>query len=151
MPNSNRRSLRNAQKQGFTNCGWPFCNLCPFAQTAKEHVVSGRTFSINGTMNCTSTGCVYHIGCKKCPDFVYYGETGRMLKTRFGEHKNDIENKRPKPVAEHFNLPGHDLADLVFTGIERVLPAKDTFLRKQRESFYIMRSNSVRDGANRRF
>ena len=82
---------------------------------------------------------------------VYYGETGRELRSRFREHKGDIANARQKPVSEHFNLPGHSLRDLIFIGIEKVLPPDDTFLRKQRETFYIRRANSVYDGANRRF
>ena len=127
------------------------CVLCPYTRNAKQHCVAGRTFQINGVITCETKGCVYKIECQRCPGWFYYGETGRALKTRFREHKGDIENCRDKPVAEHFNLPGHSLADLVFTGIERVMPPGDSFMRKQRESFYIMRSNSVRDGANRRF
>ena len=154
MPTVARRSLRQQQKQGFSWCGLTNhipCVLCPYTRNAKQHSVAGRTFQINGVITCETKGCVYKIECQRCPGFVYYGETGRALKTRFREHKGDIENCRDKPVAEHFNLPGHSLADLVFTGIERVMPPGDSFMRKQRESFYIMRSNSVRDGANRRF
>ena len=94
---------------------------------------------------------MYKILCQKCQDFVYYGETGRPLRIRFREHKGDIENARAKPVSQHFNLPGHTLADVIFIGIERVVPAGDTFVRKERESFYIRRGNAVHDGANRRF
>ena len=152
MPISARRSTRQSQRQGFSHCGnYLGCALCPFATTRKQHIVGGRTFQINGWITCTSTGCVYKIECEKCPQFFYFGETGRALKTRFREHQGDIENCRAKPVAEHFNLPGHTLADLKFTGIERVMPPGDTFRRKQRESFYIMKSNAVRDGGNRRF
>ena len=74
-----------------------------------------------------------------------------MLKTRFGQHKGDILHKRDTPVANHFNLPGHDLKDVFFIGIEKVFPAGDKFLRKARESFFINRGNAIRDGANRRF
>ena len=81
MPNKERRSVRQAERQGFYSCGWPLCNLCPFAVNAKEHLVSGRKFNINGRITCTTTGCVYKIRCKKCPGFVYYGETGRMQNT----------------------------------------------------------------------
>ena len=30
MPNKERRSVRQAERQGFYSCGWPLCNLCPF-------------------------------------------------------------------------------------------------------------------------
>ena len=71
--------------------------------------------------------------------------------SNFSQHKGDIVNARSKPVAEHFNLPGHGLKDVIFIGIEKVLPSTDTFLRKERESFYIRRGNTVHNGANRRF
>ena len=150
LPQMLRKSARQMTQQGFTNCG-QLCGLCPFAKTTEYHMVAGKEFRINGRINCSSTGCVYKILCEKFTRFVYYGESGRQLRTRFGEYKGDIENSRPKPVSEHFNLPGHTLADLVFIGIERVMPANDTFLRKQRESFYIGRDNAVYAGANRRF
>ena len=116
-----RRSKRQMERHGFSNCGQFLCVLCPFAETAKTHVVSGKTYRINGLINCGSTGCVYKILCQKCYDFVYFGETGRTLRTRFGEHKGDIENARSKPVSEHFNQPGHTLADVIFIGIEKVV------------------------------
>ena len=63
----------------------------------------------------------------------------------------DIVNARDRPVAEHFNLPGHSLDDLISIGVEKVMPPNDTSLRKQRELYFIRRTNAVQDGANRRF
>ena len=38
------------------------------------------------------------------------GETGNALHIRLNGHRNDSKAKRvEKPVAEHFNQPGHDL------------------------------------------
>ena len=150
MPNVTRRSRRQALKRGFSKCG-QFCVLCPFAQSATSHVVNGRTYQINGVLDCNSSGCTYKILCEQCRDFVYFGETGNQLRIRFSQHKGDIVNARSKPVAEHFNLPGHGMKDVIFIGIEKVVPSTDTFLRKERESFYIRRGNTVHDGANRRF
>ena len=150
LPNSNRRSKRVADQKGFRNCG-QLCNLCPFAKAVQSHQVAEREFQINGLITCSTTGCVYKILCGKCLDFVYYGETGRALRTRFAEHIRDIRKAKAKPVAEHFNMPGHDLDDVAFIGIEKVMPPGDTFLRKQRESYYIRRGNAVHVGGNRRF
>ena len=150
MPMDVRRSRRQMDRQSFMNCGQQ-CVLCPFAKNATSHNVSGRTYQINGVLDCNTKGCVYKILCDRCENFVYYGETGRALRIRFGEHKLDIENARAKPVPEHLNLPGHTLANVIFIGIEKVVPTGDTFLRKQRESMYIGRGNAVHNGANRRF
>ncbi|XP_072017236.1 uncharacterized protein [Amphiura filiformis] len=37
-----------------------------------------------------TTGCVYEIGCNNC-DFVYVGETGRLLSTRIKEHRKEAD------------------------------------------------------------
>ncbi|XP_053403160.1 uncharacterized protein LOC128558275 [Mercenaria mercenaria] len=42
----------------------------------------------------------------------YIGETSRSLKERLREHEADIRLKRTKPVAEHFNTPGHSIGDV---------------------------------------
>ena len=150
MPTYLRRSTRQAKKQGFTHCG-QLCVLCPFVKTATSHMVADREFKINGLITCNTTGCTYKILCDQCDDFFYFGQTGKALRVRFGQHKGDILNARPKPVAEHFNLPGHSLKNVIFIGVEKVMPPRDKFLREQRESYYIRKTNAVQDGANRRF
>ena len=52
-------------------------------------------------------GIVYKYECKDC-DFVYYGETGRSLKTRIGEHKDAVRlfDQKSK-AAQHANTHNH--------------------------------------------
>ena len=52
------------------------------------------------------------------------------------------------PVAKHFTLPGHSITDLLAVAIEKVLPERDTALRKHRESLWINNYNAVSFGAN---
>ena len=102
-------------------------------------------------MNCKTSGVVYKITCKKCPKFVYIGETGRSLKQRFYEHHRDVTNKDvKKPCGQHFNNPGHSTADMIVIAVEQVLPKEDTLLRKNRESYWINQYQSVDHGANLR-
>ena len=52
---------------------------------------------------------IYCITCTLC-NKLYIGESGRKLGDRFREHSLDVKNKGSdlsKPVARHFNLPGH--------------------------------------------
>ena len=50
---------------------------------------------------------VYKIPCSKC-DKAYYGETGRGLKTRIREHRNDLRNHREtKAIVIHADREGH--------------------------------------------
>ena len=64
----------------------------------------------------------------------------------------DISNKKKLNTATgaHFNLPGHSVADVKVTGIERVLPKNNDNIRKIRESFLINRYESATFGLNKK-
>ena len=51
---------------------------------------------------------------------VYVGQTSRKLHERFREHKKDIEHRRDKPVAEHFNHNCPSMDYLQITPLEHV-------------------------------
>ena len=57
--------------------------------------------------------------------------------------------KIDKATGEHFNLPGHSLADMRVTVIEKVHSA-DPMMRKTRESHFITKLNSKHKGMNRK-
>ena len=102
-------------------------------------------------MNCKTSGVVYRITCKKCPEFVYIGERGRTIKQRFYEHRRDAKNKDlTKPCGNHFSRPGHSDSDMIVIAIEQVLPKQDSLLRKTRETLWINNYQSIEHGANLR-
>ena len=81
---------------------------------------------------------IYKITCKKCDWFVYIGETERRLCDRIQQHRGYVTQKKFKEVCEeHFNLPGHSIADMVVVGIERVLPRGDKLIRTIKEAYWI--------------
>ena len=44
---------------------------------------------------------------------LYIGETGRCLRTRFGEHRHAVKGSNAdRPVARHFNLGNHSVSDM---------------------------------------
>ena len=44
---------------------------------------------------------------------LYIGETGRPLRTRFGEHRRAVfANDASQPVARHFNTGSHAVSDM---------------------------------------
>ena len=52
---------------------------------------------------------------------VYIGETKRLLKFRLADHRGYIVNKdTTTATGHHFNLPGHNLADLSITVVKQV-------------------------------
>ena len=50
----------------------------------------------------------------------YVGETKRILKYRFAEHRGYVNNSDETATGQHFNLPGHSLSDLTVTILEKV-------------------------------
>ena len=84
----------------------------------------------------------YLIDCRKCRK-QYVGEIQNPLHIRLNGHCNDITHKRTeKPVASHFNSPGHSLDDLRIAVLE-VMRSFDESLRRRRESYWIKQLRSL--------
>ena len=89
-----------------------------------------------------------------CPDHPQYcGETGKSVEERFCGHRNTItqhcHSNTTLPVGEHFRLPGHSVADLVFTPVERIY-SNNVFVRKVREKLLINRLDLIENGLNKK-
>ena len=79
--------------------------------------------------------------------FLHIGETGRSLRERFTEHRSNIALKQG-PTGNHFNLPGHSVADLGIIGIEKVYGNERVRLR--REDKWINEYDSTKYGNNKK-
>ena len=131
------------------------CMACIQCERATEHRCNrtGSTWKITAPLNCQSTNVIYKLGCRRCPNFVYVGETQRRFCDRLTDHRGYIRRKvLNHPIGFHFNQRGHDKngTDLLATPIEKVLPMDDHLLRKRREKVWIQRYDSVIHGANSR-
>jgi hypothetical protein len=69
----------------------------------------------------------------------YIGETERQLKNRIGEHKGYI-NKYiiSQPTGEHFNLPGHSVANMNVTILEKSFLKMNKLYRKEPNGYYFI-------------
>ena len=92
------------------------------------------------------------ITCTLC-NKLYIGESGRKLGDRFREHLLDVKNKGSdlsKPVARHFNLPGHSHEHMEICGIYLHLGNNET--RKRKEPRLIFKLGTLApNGINERF
>ena len=80
----------------------------------------------------------------------YIGESERSLRDRVSEHVGYIKtNKIETSTGAHFNLPGHSVANLTATIIEKV-KSEDIFYRKERETYHIQKFNTFYSGLNLR-
>ena len=90
---------------------------------------------------------IYLIQCKKC-DQQYIGETKSFYK-RMLNHLGDARTGKNNAIGEHFNSPGHSVADMTFSVIEK-LNKTDIRYRKTKESYYIEQWNLKYRGLNRK-
>ena len=67
--------------------------------------------------------------------------------TRFSGHKSDINTRKNKAVAEHFNQPGHSSSDARFLPFE-VVHGDETLLNS-REQYWIKKKKTFEFGINR--
>jgi hypothetical protein len=67
----------------------------------------------------------------------YIGETGRCLRTRFGEHRRAvIGNAANQPVARHFNNGNHSVSNMVIRALRPISGSNDS--RKRHEMRFIL-------------
>ena len=123
---------------GNTPCGRSRCKTCPALMTTDIFTshCTGKTYTLRTAATCKSKDVVYLIQCKRC-GLQYVGETEQALNERLNSHRSDIKRKNiDKPVAAHFNKPGHSSTDLAVMVIDQ-LWGNDSVIRKIREERWI--------------
>ncbi|CAM4525936.1 unnamed protein product [Lepidochelys kempii] len=101
------------------------------------------------SFTCTSTNVIYAIMRQQCPSSMYISETGQSLPKRINGHKSDIRNDNiEKPVGEHFNFPGHTIADLKVAILQQK-NFRTRFQRKTAELQFICKFDTISSGLNK--
>ncbi len=63
---------------------------------------------------------------------IYIGETGRQLRTRFGEHRRAVSaNDSNQPVARHFNSGSHCISDMKIRALCPISGSKDSCKKQE--------------------
>ena len=135
---------------GMRKCG-EGCTACPYIREGKRIKINGVEWKINQDLHCDSYNIVHPLICKKenCRK-VYIGESKRLLKVRLDDHRGYVANNQlTKATGEDFNLPGHSLADLSVTAIERA-KVNNTLYRKERKEYFIRLFNTYHRGINKK-
>ena len=125
------------------------CTACPYIREVKSLKINQNEWKINQSLNCEVSNCICLIDCTKnnC-NMKYVGETKRIIKFRFAEHRGYVNNNDDTATGEHFNEPGHSLSDMTLTVLERVKSSDDMY-RKEREKYFIRKFNTYYKGLNR--
>ena len=126
------------------------CSACPYIKEGKSVRTSGGTWNLIRKFNCESYNLIYLIECNKnnCQE-KYLGTTKNYLRTRLSQHRGYIVNKMlNQPTGEHFNLPGHSVANLTITVIEQIKNNDENY-RLEREHYFIRKFNTLNHGMNK--
>ena len=133
-----RSSLPSTLEPGTFNCSRKVCNACSFINS-KTHIRGPNgSYQVNDHFDFTTSNIIYCITCTLC-NKLYIGESGRKLGDRFREHLLDVKNKGSdlsKPVAGHFNLPGHSHEHMEICGIYLHLGNNETRKRKEQRLIF---------------
>ncbi len=123
---------------------------CKFIDSSTVISAPKSTYNIQQNFTCTSTHLIYCISCSRC-GMLYIGETGRQLRTRFGEHRRAVSaNDANQPVARHFNSGSHCISDIKIQALCPISGSNDS--RKRQEMRLISKFETVHPlGINERF
>ena len=148
-PTPQKREKRKIN--GMKPCNKPNCETCPFVKPCKmfKGPFNKTEIQINSSLGCNSTNVVYCLKCNKqnCNQ-IYIGQTKREIGVRFGEHKTSVKTKSNNTIGNHFNGPGHSLANMNILAIEKVFNPSETVIKK-RESLWINRLEAEHKGLNK--
>jgi hypothetical protein len=119
---------------GCRPCSSPRCRAGTYVCDTRIFTSStnGKAFRIKESITCETSNVIYLITCKQC-NKQYVGETSRRLGDRLVDHLSAIRLRRPTPIGLHFNLPHHNMAHVLITGIERFGLREDVQARKTKE------------------
>ena len=140
----------STSQKGTFPCLSSKCKTCDFVDSTTIVSAPKSEFHIKHHFTCASSHLIYCISCSRC-GMLYIGETGRCLRTRFGEHRRAvIGNDANQPVARHFNNGNHSVSDMVIRALCPISGSNDS--RKRHEMRLISKLGTVHpSGINERF
>ena len=106
--------------KGMNKCGQN-CTACPYVMADNKVKVNDKEeWKIESNVTYSTFNCVYMFHCDKCGKRCI-GETGRIFRARLSDHRGYINNQViSATTGDHFNLPGHSLANLKVMILENV-------------------------------
>ena len=97
------------------------------------------SFQIRHRLTCQSSNIVYLLYCDTCQQSQYVRETKNTLKTRFYQHRSNINKNTGTLVAKHFrNQTDHSIHNMKGVAVEKVRSEKRED-RLRREAFWIQK------------
>ena len=141
----------SASQKGTFPCLSSRYKTCDFVDSSTIVSAPKSEYHLKHHFTCASSHLIYCISCSRC-GMLYIGETGRCLRTRFGEHRHAvIGNDANQPVARRFNNGNHNhsVSDMVIQALCPISGSNDR--RKRHEMRLISKLGTVHSsGINER-
>lgn len=137
---------------GMRKCNGRRCLLCPLVNETSKFEYKNEHFPIDKQYDCNSTAVIYTIGCRKCPNALYVGQT-LNFRNRMKNHKHTIRKNKDQPIGKHFNETNHSENDMIFTIIDSTQENRAQIERTQQcllrlENKWIHRLDTIKNGLN---
>ena len=147
---SSSLTSKTSLSEGTFPCKRGNCKTCDYIDSTTTISAPKSNYKIKHLFSCTSSHLIYCISCSRC-GMLYIGETGRTLRTRFGEHRRAVQaNDVHQPVARHFNAGNHCISDMKIRALCPVSGSNDS--RKKQEMSLISKLGTLQPlGINERF
>ena len=132
---------------GMQPCKGKRCRICKYVR--KDSVIKTKSSEVrlfaNG--NCETKVAIYVLGCNKCPETFYVGQTIN-LRSRINNHLSSIRrNNSDQKIHKHFNLVDHCLSDFNISILE--IPDSDkSRLLDRLERQWITKLDTFKSGLN---
>ena len=121
---------RTCHKRACKACDVNF--VLPPTQQSTDIVINGWSLHVPYVQSCQDQNFVYLIGCTRCPDLFYVGESSQLLVDRLYGHRS-----RTSDIYEHFTTNGHSLENAKMTVLSKMNRQCSNIERKGREYFYL--------------
>ena len=121
------------------------CVICDVHLTETKTFTSSNTketFDIRTRMDCNTNTVVYLLYCDSCPSAQYVGQTKNSVRTRFYQHRSNINKNTGTLVTQHFNKPGHSKTNMKCITVEKVR-SSDPKVLDERERFWMRKLQTI--------
>ena len=105
------------------------CLVCDIIQKGIHHSDPDMIDVTAQKQVCTAWNVVYGINCTVCDKMVYVWGNVKVRKDRLKEHEADVRRRCDKPVAEHFNSEGHNVANMGASILEMIRDSSKYYRR----------------------
>ena len=129
-PRKNNMPIKSPEQGGSFRCMGSRCKTCKHVNVTNtfNSTYTRRQYKIANRLDCKSCNVVYLITCNLC-NKQYVGETLRRLCDRLTDHRSNIVTLKDTPIAKHFTLPYHSIANITITPIDTFSAAKLSLCR----------------------